>query len=188
MYRLGHPACPSFVIQDKSRAADLRWSPTVHRLGFLLPCKCMCRGNEGIFLFINSDNGWSGVAGVCDDTWLSSLHLPIHHVLAMTFLVTLSPWSWSCRSRHHACHRFLGSSPAWDLPAGPLCPCFVPFWALDTPTAGAELPFAAELGRGAAEIGARQRHQEASPCDHSIALLKNQPPEVKASYRRKSNN
>lgn len=105
-----------------SRAARLRWSPTGQRVGFLLSCKCMWRGNEGIFLLIDSDLGWSGVVGVLDDSWLSSLHLPIHHVSAMALLETLSLWSWSCKSRHCACHRSLGSSPAWDLPAEPLCP------------------------------------------------------------------
>lgn len=176
-----------------SRAAHLRWSPSGHRLGFLLSCKCMWRGNKGFCLLIDSDAGWSGIAAVCDDTQLSWFHLPIHHILAVTLLGTLSLWSWSCRSSHHACHKSLGSSlPGTCLlgPCAPQSPWFVPSWVLDTTPAGAELPFAQlPLAWGTAEIRARrQRHQKTFACDHSIALLNNQPPEVKALYRRKSNN
>lgn len=159
-----------------SRVAHLRWSPSGRRLGFLLSCKCMWRGNEDICLLIDSDTGWSGIAGVCDDTWLSSFHLPIHLILAMTLLGTRSLWSWSCRSSHHACHKSLGSSlpracllDPWQGaclldPCAPQSPWFVPSWVLDTTSAGAELPFADELGMGNSRNYSKKRETPESLC------------------------
>lgn len=173
-----------------SRAAHLRWSPTGHRVGFLLSCKCMWRGSEGIFLLID----WVIWCSWCPWRHLAELTPPAHPPR----LGHGTPGNTKPLELELQIQTLCLSQVPWLIPClGPACwalvPCRAPGLCRSEPWTPPQLvqsfPVQLSSARETAQIRARrQRHQKVFACNHTIALFNNEPPEVKALYRRKSNN
>lgn len=146
--RFGHSACPSFAIQNESWLQSCSAEVEPHWTQIRLPpfLQVHVEGKQG-YLFSHRLRFWVIWCSWCLWWHLAELTSPVHPPhLAHDTPGNTKPLEPELQIQAPCLSQVPGLIPCLLGPCAQQSPWFVPSWALDTTPAGAELPFAADLG------------------------------------------